>query len=502
MPAKLWIDVEDLFEYARINPRPSGIQRLAFEIFTALQNRPGAYDYVRFVRHDTPRKTFHVVPWADVVGLFAGLTETQPETPQVALPGAILPHAPARQFMRKLVHRLPPSLRAHVIAVMLTQSSALRAWGGLIDALARGVLIRLARPFRMLRAAEPKPEPVIEPPPIPECRDAFERDSAPGDILLALGSPWSHPDYAQLIRPQRARGLKFGLLVYDLIPIRRPEWCDRGLVRLFRAWFDAIFPLCDHIFAISRATAADVEQFARERGIRLKNPIVPIPIGTSFGASSQGTTVPMRTPRLPAPGSYALIVSTIEARKNHILLFRVWRRMLEEMPAESIPTLVFAGRVGWLVDDLMRQIANTNNLDGKLVLVESPTDSELLALYEGCRFTLFPSFFEGWGLPVTESLALGKPCLTSDRTSLPEAGGKLTRHFDPDNLHDAYRAIREVIDDPAGLARWEAQVRRDFKPIPWSATADTVLSALGHPMVSVEDEIEIAPLVRSGAGTR
>jgi glycosyltransferase involved in cell wall biosynthesis len=174
--------------------------------------------------------------------------------------------------------------------------------------------------------------------------------------------------------------------------------------------------------------------------------------------------------------------------------------MLEEMPVQSIPTLVFAGRIGWLVDDLMRQIANTNNLDGKLVLIENPTDSELLALYEGCRFTMFPSFFEGWGLPVTESLALGKPCLTSDRTSLPEAGGKLARRFDPDNLHDAYRAIREAIDDPAGLARWEAQVRREFQPVPWSATADALLSALDHPLAPVEEEAEVVPLVRSGTG--
>lgn len=504
MPSKLWIDVEDLFEYARTNPRPSGIQRLAFEIFTALQKRPGAYEHVRFVRHDTSRATFRVVPWSDVRALFNGLTETaEPEPAPVALPGAILPHAPARQFMRKLVHRLPPSLRAHVIAVMLTQTTAFHAWWGLIDALARGIFIRLMRPFRLLRAPQPEPQPVVEAPPppsVPESHDAFERDSMPGDILLALGSPWSHPDYAQLVRLQRARGLKFGLMVYDLIPFRRPEWCDRGLVRVFRAWFDSTLPQCDWIFTISRATAGDVERFARERGVKLKNPIVPIPIGTSFGVLG-GPAKPIRTPRLPAPGTYALIVSTIEARKNHLLLFRVWRRMLEEMPAASVPTLVFAGRVGWLVDDLMRQIANTNHLDGKLVLVENPSDSELLALYEGCRFTMFPSFFEGWGLPITESLALGKPCLTSDRTSLPEAGGKLTRLFDPDNLHDAYRAIREVIDDPAGLARWEAQVRREFKPIPWSATADTLLTALRHPMAPAEEESEIAPL-RTGVGIR
>jgi glycosyltransferase involved in cell wall biosynthesis len=148
------------------------------------------------------------------------------------------------------------------------------------------------------------------------------------------------------------------------------------------------------------------------------------------------------------------------------------------MPRDQVPSLVFAGRVGWLVDDLMRQISNTNNLDGKLILVENPTDAELVQLYKGCLFTLCPSFYEGWGLPVTESLALGKPCLISNLTSLPEAGGTLARSFDPDNLHDAYAAIRGVIDDRPGLAAWEAQVKREFKPVPWSATVDALLAGL------------------------
>jgi glycosyltransferase involved in cell wall biosynthesis len=181
---------------------------------------------------------------------------------------------------------------------------------------------------------------------------------------------------------------------------------------------------------------------------------------------------------LPEPGSYALFVSTIEARKNHALLFRIWRRMLEEMTADQVPTLVFAGRIGWMVSDLMHQIANTDHLNGKLVVIEDPTDTELAALYRGCLFTLFPSLYEGWGLPVTESLAFGKPCIISNRTSLPEAGGTLARVFDPDNLHDAYQVIRQTIEDRAGLARWEAQVRREFRLVPWSATVDAILAGL------------------------
>jgi glycosyltransferase involved in cell wall biosynthesis len=142
-----------------------------------------------------------------------------------------------------------------------------------------------------------------------------------------------------------------------------------------------------------------------------------IPIGTGFAAMLQAQAV--ASDRLPPAGSYALFVSTIEARKNHLLLFRVWRRMLDDMPRDSVPTLVFAGRVGWLVDDLMKQLENTDYLDRKICLIEDVSDAELASLYRGCRFTLFPSLYEGWGLPVTESLAFGKPCLVARNSSLP-----------------------------------------------------------------------------------
>ena len=90
----------------------------------------------------------------------------------------------------------------------------------------------------------------------------------------------------------------------------------------------------------------------------------------------------------------------------------------------------------------------------------------------------FPSLFEGWGLPVTESLAAGKPCLSSDAAALPEAGGALGRYFDPLNVAGAHRAVAAVLDDRAGLADWEARVRREFRPTAWAETAGAVLARL------------------------
>src|SRR5258708_4019020 len=100
------------------------------------------------------------------------------------------------------------------------------------------------------------------------------------------------------------------------------------------------------------------------------------------------------------------------------------------------------------------------------------------ALYGGCLFTLFPSFYEGWGLPVMESHAFGRPCIISKTTSLPEAGGSLARYIDPDNTTDAYQVIRETIQDQAGLREWRDRVRREFRPVEWSQSAHAVLKAL------------------------
>ena len=516
MTPTLWIDVEDLFEYARGHQRPSGIQRVAFEISRTLHARHGDAGRVRFLRHDPAHGGFREVAWPRVAAMFSLLTEPESgllRDRAVARlpPGGIKPHSGPRQFARQLVHRLPASLRFHVTNVLLTQENAFRAWMGLWDALARGIVRtphRLRRRFHARRV-------MAAPAPVPAATDGWEADGSrttapaadkpaadrptadrptadgsmaagpaarravsltPGDTLLVLGAPWSHPNYPALIRRQPP-GFRFALLVHDIVPLRRPEWCDQGTIRLFHAFFDGILPLCDHIFAVSKATAADVTDYARSRGVPVARPVMPIPIGTGFGAAPPSVLVP-RTARLPPAGGYALFVSTIEARKNHLLLFRVWRRLLEELAPERVPLLVFAGRRGWLVDDLMRQIVNTDYLNGHLTILDKPADDEIAALYQGCLFTLYPSFHEGWGLPVTESLAFGKPCLIANRTSLPEAGGPLVRGFDPDDLNDAHAKIRAIILDREDLARWEDQIRREFRPVPWAASIDVLLAAL------------------------
>ena len=133
-----------------------------------------------------------------------------------------------------------------------------------------------------------------------------------------------------------------------------------------------------------------------------------------------------------------------------------------------------------MVSDLLRQLENTRWLGGRVRLIRDPSDTELRALYDGCLFTLVPSWFEGWGLPVSESLAAGKPCLASSATALPEAGGALCRYFDPGSANAAFQQVAALLDAPGELLAWQERVRREFRATSWDVAARCVLAQIGQ----------------------
>jgi glycosyltransferase involved in cell wall biosynthesis len=468
---RLWLDVEDLLRYQEEgHRRPTGIQRGNFELYRALREEYG--DQVQFLRHHPAGGLFVVVPWEAITDAFEALTASadEPAAPPAA---AGLPFV-LRGRARRMAERIPPAIRLPLGRIGRGQIDTLRALPALVVGLARWV--------RAVIGARHADDADSEHP-TRAYRD-FAADVRPGDAVAIMGTPLFRTDYDALAETVRRRhGVRFGMLVHDLVPARRPEWAHTALVEVFESWMQRVLPLCDAVFAFSRATATDVERYAQEHGITLSRPVTHVPHGQRRGGPL--TAAPVPTPRLPAPGSYVLFVSTIEPRKNHMMLFRAWRRLLEQMPKEQVPLLVFAGGVGWLVGDLLQQFENASWLDGHIVFIRSPDDAELAALYQGSLFTIYPSLFEGWGLPVTESLAFGKPCLASNMTSLPEAGGALARYFDPEDLTAATAAIRAVIEDPDGLASWHALVQAEFRPVPWARSARAVGDAFGLQPVGV-----------------
>ncbi|NPD66249.1 glycosyltransferase family 4 protein [Lichenicola cladoniae] len=487
MPNRIWVDVEDLFQYSAFNARPSGIQRIQFELCRSLALMPETRDRVGFIRHASAQDSFQTIPFAEIDALHARMTASADASmPPSAHGSDAAPATPGSAVVatgskvlgslaRRVAYRIPLDLRTPMVGLFKAQRESVRAAGKLTGA-AAGRVSKLRTTVARGRATVPAADGLTV--------ATFDASAGPGDVLLILGSPWFHPFYNQMITRVRDKWqMRIALLIYDIIPLLRPEWCDRNLVDRFEIWACGMLSLADTLLTISQASAHDILAVADRRKLPLRATPSVIPIGTGFsrpvGHSDHAVPV-VRTDRLPPARSYVLMVSTIEARKNHALLFRVWRRLLDEMPADRVPTLVFAGRVGWLVADLMQQLTNARYLDGKILLVENPEDGELERLYDGCLFTVFPSFYEGWGLPVTESFSFGRPCIISNASALPEAGGPLARYFDPENGTEACRVIRQAIEDPDGTEAWSKRVASEFRPVSWDESARAILRAIDH----------------------
>jgi len=467
----IWIDVEDIFQYFENNSRPSGIQRLVYEILHVIRKqaatKPGIGNITLLRRGQDETQLFSPVSFNDLEYLFEASADEKVVHDSRPVPRSRpTPRALVRQLRHTVIRRienLPPELARPLLIMAVNQLRALR--------LLRSFAAKQLRCTR--HSAAPPAQTAV---PVRSQPTSLNGVPKPGDIFLILGAAWSEPGFGERLAGMRkAYGIQPVLLLSDLIPAIRPEWCALSLIRDFKHWLDTTLPQCGRLLAISHATAKTIEDYTRRHRLKLLAPVQTVPIGSGFGPPRK---VEGERPKgLPTPESYVLFVSTIEARKNHILAFRIWRRLVADLPPEQVPTLVFAGRVGWLVSDLMQQLENTEWLRGKIRLLRDPSDHELAHLYDGCMFTLFPSLFEGWGLPVTESLVNGRPCVASNATSIPEAGGPLSRYFDPENIDEAYRVVRETIEDRDGLKKWQEEVQTQFKPTPWEDTADAILYA-------------------------
>jgi glycosyltransferase involved in cell wall biosynthesis len=242
------------------------------------------------------------------------------------------------------------------------------------------------------------------------------------------------------------------LTVHDLVPYVRPE-----SMRL-RAWMRMRLMLrpearaADAVVTDSYATASQAHRYLGIRSSRVRVVYAasapwcrPVPanearevLGREFALS---------------PG-YVLCVSTIEPRKDHLTLLRA----LESVP--DAPLLVLAGASGWRSTCILEAIRNHENR-GRVKYLGRVDDRLLPVLYSGAMFSVYPSLYEGFGLPLLESMACGCPVLSSDSSSLPEVGGRAARYFRTGDAASLAAEIQGMLGDKpsldamseAGLAR-------------------------------------------------
>ncbi len=298
-----------------------------------------------------------------------------------------------------------------------------------------------------------------------------------GQAYFVLGAFWGFGSNAARYARLKRAGVAVGVYIYDLIPVTHPEYCVAGLVSEFSfALADGLHAF-DFVLTISEYVAKDVRKFLHKHGLR-DIPVAAVPLAHQLHdgppASGPGAWRGVLAPLRDRP--FVLMVSTIEARKNHIYLYSVWKALIEE--GLDPPDLVFVGRFGWRVRDLHDMLEGTGFLGGRIHVLHDLSDVDLELLYRSCLFTAFPSITEGWGLPVGESLAHGRPSVASSTSSIPEVGGNLVDYIDPWNVHDGIHVFRRMIVDEAYRAGRIQEIRDRFVARTWDDVGRDLLGRL------------------------
>ncbi len=293
-------------------------------------------------------------------------------------------------------------------------------------------------------------------------------DYEPDDITIAIQSDWVHTDIASIARLKAKSGWHHVILCHDIIPIQFPHWFKQSDVDGFKTYYDLAFQTADRIMFTSACTGKVVRDYCSSLGITIGDSAL-VPMGSDIAVRRSGGA---SLREQIAPDKFALFVSTIEPRKNHRLLVDAWRALAKAGIIEKSGfKLVFVGRPGWDMGPFYDDIATDPLLKDSVLHFKNVNDEELSVLYQHAGFCLYPPKYEGFGLPIIEALANGKPLLVSNAGPMPEIAGDFAIALDPEDTEGWRLAMKLWIENPGEREKWAAKVRADYVPMSWETSA-------------------------------
>jgi len=295
----------------------------------------------------------------------------------------------------------------------------------------------------------------------------------PGDLVLSAGSNWDDPEHHARLLSLKKIQVHLGTVFYDTIPALLPFSYGPGFSLIYEKWLKEAIEASAIGFAISENTKLDLFKFAKDNSLCCPETHC-FRLGDDLPESEEPVSQEIL---IKTAEPFLLTVGTIEYRKNHIALLNTYRYMVDALN-RTPPKLYIVGKKGWLDQDVEYQIQNDIRLNNKIEVLQGISDADLIYLYKNAMFTLYPSHYEGWGLPVAESLCFGKPCIASASSSMLEIAPGLVRHAHPLLINEWADHICALMDDPSLLLSESEKVRSEYVRWSWQKSAEQIAASL------------------------
>jgi glycosyltransferase involved in cell wall biosynthesis len=265
--------------------------------------------------------------------------------------------------------------------------------------------------------------------------------------------------------------------IYDLIPIKFPEFFMSEQVSLIEWVLRSIDPKKDWVLCISENTRNDFLEFFKGRFDSSRALVTPLAAAEKFRPLEDLGLIESVKSKYGIPGQipYFLSLCTLEPRKNLSSVIKAFSRLIDEGKADL--NLVLVGTHGWKNKSIFEELKKSSRLSSRVFLLGYVPDQDLSAIYSGAIGFVYPSFYEGFGLPPLEAMQCGVPVITSSVSSLPEVVGDAGIMVDPNSLDEICQAMQKVAKNDTLRQTMSRKSLERAKQFSWSLCAQKTVEA-------------------------
>lgn len=285
-------------------------------------------------------------------------------------------------------------------------------------------------------------------------------DLQDNSIFFDIDGVWHSTKNRGYLYPVLAqKGIKIINMIYDVIPITGPIFCHENTVMSFMVYFGAVIKYSTLIIVNAQATKDHIIDIASELNVEMPRCEV-IKLGADFGSEKKQYVegnASQKTKKAISAGKYILMVGTIEPRKNHAYV-------LDALDRNLSVNVIFAGRQGWNVDELVERIESHKQNGKRLFWINDASDDDIQELYRNAYYVVFPTKDEGFGLPIIEAVTKGIPVIGSNIPVVKELGEDYIQYIDNTNPQE----LVDLINGDTELNRNSyLQKMRNFPQYTW-----------------------------------